>query len=127
MPPTDREQRLQSLAAENARLAEMEQGLIETIRENKRRLIQLPDIIRQLEAKRKFITAKMNRAGAEHDALEAEGDDCPGPCNGCEAVLKRDGACPLKKCYDAKFHAWAADMADDYADHRLAVQPPVGW
>ena len=100
MPPTDREQRLQALAAENARLAEMEEKLIETIRENKRRLIQLPDIIRQLEAKRERVTALMLRAGAEHDALANE---------------------------DAEFRTRANDMADDYADHQLTVQPPVGW
>ena len=126
MPPTDREQRLQALAAENARLAEMEQGLIETIRENKRRLIQLPDIIRQLEAKRKFFTAEMNRAGAEHDALEAEDEDATRLKAWVDA--RADEYAELEiEVDDAEFRTRANDMADDYADHLLAVTPPVGW
>ena len=96
---TDREQRLQSLAAESARLAEMEHGLIETIRENKRRLIQLPGIIRRLEAKRERVTAEMERTGAEHDALEAEP-------------------------YDAKFHAWATEMAAAITDEQVTTRHP---
>lgn len=159
MPPTDREQRLQELANKNAWWASAELSLLETIREHKRKLIELPDIIRQLEAKREFFTAEMLRTGAEHDALEAESDDCPYPCDGCEAVLERGENCPsyvnaaifraraddamrLKAWVDARadenaeleievddaeFRTRANDMADDYADHLLAVQPPVGW
>ncbi len=107
--PANREQQLQHLAAENARWAEAQRQLIKAVQEHKRRLERLPEIIRllpgsiqELEKLREIATAEMLRSGAEHDALEAEGDD-------------------------AKFHAWADDMADDYADHRLAVQPPVGW
>lgn len=103
MPPTDK-QRLQELAAENARWAEAELQLIEAIQEHKRRLKRLPEIIRllpgiiqELEEQRKIATAGMNRTGAEHDAAEAE------------------------------FRAWADEQADDYADHLLAVTPPVGW
>ena len=104
MSPTDREQELQSLADENARWAEAELQLIEAIQQHKQRLARLPEIIRllpgiiqELEEQRKIATAGMLRIGAEHDVAEA------------------------------KFRAWADDQADDYADHRLAVQPPVGW
>lgn len=100
MTDNDREQRLQELAAENGRWAEAELRLIETIRAHKRRLKELPTIIRKLRGELENAAAEMNRTGAEHDALEAE---------------------------DAEFRAWADDQADDYADHRLAVQPPVGW
>jgi len=110
MPPTDREERLQALADENARWADEELQLIETIRAHKRRLERLPDIvrhlneeIRRLDEEREHATAEMNRTGVEHDMLEAKGKA------------------------DAEFRAWANDMDDDYSDHLLAVTPPVGW
>ena len=111
MTDNDREQQLQSLAAENARLAEMEQGLIETIRENKRRLIQLPDIIRQLEAKREYVTAEMNRTGTEHDALEAEGEDA--------AARAR-----MNAELEAEFQAWADEQADAVTDEQATTRHP---
>jgi len=96
----EREQKLQALAAENARLAEVQQNLIETIRENKRQLEWLPEIIRRLNEQLKAATAEMNRTGAEHDALEAE-------------VVADD-----------QFRTWADGMADDYSDWQLTTQPP---
>ena len=123
MPPTDREQELQRLAAENARLAEMEQGLIETIRENKRRLIQLPDIIRQLEAKREFITAEMNRSGAEHDALEAEGEDAMRLKAWVDARADENAELEIE-IDDAEFRARANDMADAVTDERATARHP---
>lgn len=134
MTDNDREQRLQELADENARLADAELHLIETIQEHQRKLIELPDIIRQLEMKRERVTAEMERAGAEHDALHdalmaelrAEAK------RRVEAEHRRE----LEKAYDEAYLAAqvgkdfvdrANDMADDYADHQLAVQPPVGW
>ena len=99
MLPTDRERRLQSLAAENARWAEEELRLLTAIRENNRRLEQLPAIIRRLNEKRAHAEAEMKRTGAAYDALEAENSD-------------------------AEFRAWVNDMADDYADFQLTTQPP---
>lgn len=122
----DREFNLQRLAAENGRWAEEELRLIEAIREHKRKLAELPTIIRKLRGEREHAIAEMNRTGQEHDALEAEGFDCPYPCNGCEAVLGRGENCP-SYVNAAEFRAFADDQADDYADHKLAVQPPVGW
>ena len=129
MPPIEREQReqkLQYLADENSYWAEEELHLLETIRRYKKRLVELPDIIRRLNEERERVTAEMIRTGAEHDALEAENDDCPYPCDGCEAILKRGENCP-SYVNAAIFRTWADEQADDYADHRLAVQPPVGW
>ncbi len=113
----DRDFTLQRLAAENGRWADEELRLIETIRENKRRLAELPTIIRKLRGELEHATAEMNRTGREHDALEAETDD--------DFYVFVTGYTGLAG--DAEFHAWADDMADDYADHKLAVQPPVGW
>ena len=144
----DREQRLQRLAAENAHWADEQLRLIETIRENKRQLERLPEIIERLNMQFEHAAEEMSRTGAEHDALEDDAkliawaddmaDDCPAVCNGCVATLDRSEDCPLEtadreaeqdwaEVEDAEFRARADDMADDYADHKLAVQPPVGW
>ncbi len=93
----DREFNLQRLAAENGRWAEEELRLIELIRKHKRKLAELPDIIRRLNEERQRVTAEMLRSGREHDALEAD---------------------------DAEFRAWADDDADDYSDFLLTTQPP---
>jgi len=106
MTDGDREQKLQQLAAENARWAEAERQLIKAIQEHKRRLERLPEIIRLLpgiirglKEEQRHVTAEMIRTGAEHDALEAEGEG-------------------------AGFRAWANDMADDYADFQATTMPP---
>lgn len=99
MNDIDREQKLQRLAAENARWADEELRLIGTIRENKRQLERLPGIIGRLNKQLEYATAEMNRAGAEHDALEAEGDD-------------------------AKFRARADDMAAELADEQETIRRP---
>lgn len=99
MNDNDREQKLRRLAAANSYWAEEELHLIEIIRQYKKRLAELPDIICRLNEERERVTAEMNRTGAEHDALEAEGDD-------------------------AEFRRWAEDDMDDYSDFLLTTQPP---
>ena len=102
-PPTDREQKLQSLAAENARWAAGELYLLLTIRGYKRGLAELPDIIRRLEEERERVTAKMERTGAEHDALEA----------GHRAAE-----------IDKDFMDWANAQADAVTDERATTRHP---
>lgn len=103
MPPTDREQRLQELANKNAWWASAELSLLETIREHKRKLIELPDIIRQLEAKREHVTAEMLRIGAEYDALEPQ-----------SRAAKTD----------REFMDWANAQDANYADWAETVRRP---
>lgn len=132
----DREFNLQRLAAENGRWADEELRLIETIRENKRHLAELPTIIRKLRGELANATAKMNRTGAEYDALEAEGDDdCPALCDGCEAMLDRGKDCSLEaadreadrdwaEVEGAEFRAWANGQVDAVIDERATTRHP---
>lgn len=128
MTDNDREQRLQSLARQNALWAEMEKNLIETIRENKRQLERLPEIIRRLNEQLETATAEMNRTGIEHDVLEAEikTDEefmkfaLNSRARELSAIAVGTGTkVPFYSASElAAFHEWADEQADDYADHR---------
>lgn len=127
MTNNDREWNLQRLAEENGYWAEEELHLIELIRQYKKRLRELPDIIRRLNEERERVIAEMNRTGIEHDSLEAqikkdkEFSDF--------AINSRARVLSAKVPFYGEqervaFRAWANDQADDYADFLLTTQPP---
>lgn len=107
----DREQRLQALADENGYWADEELHLIETIRRYEKRLAELPDIIRWLNEEQERVTTEMNRVGAEHDALEAEGDDA-------------EFRAWVNAMSPAYFMAWSDDQAAAYADWQETIRRP---